>query len=543
MLTIQIKLVIVTVITAIAVLLYLNLPPDMDIFSHYHALACMLHPLSKYDTFRAGCSNLTLTIAGFIPWPRNYYYGGFSSIIPYGFLRFLLPFWQSGMLMSVLWAGLALWALVRLTAVNAWIASFLIAGNFLFAFNAMADIAWIMPLTALLFIIPCLIRASLEAQGNSQCKRWLWLQAALAMAIFYGTDVRPMFMYYLVGCSVFVLLAFQEEPNSLFKTAKRISISCAPAMALTTLLLSLLFFARTAGGWFYWKDIAHVSERFQSLGPYWRHVVNLFTTYMLQFPNSGGLFYGLESYALLASPMRLDYVLLTLPFWVIALFIYYRYSVVSFSNAAPLMHRRMVRGLFVGAIVLFLVISLDMRSRHGFYIIPATAYMLAALTLCTDYLWRKQAIRLMPIVVLLGVSQIICTFYVVTQKPVHSRSWDRIPILNIINQPQVGDSAVIVHLDWGTYFISALFGAKNQIVTYNDPIRLEELRRLKAIAQKEHRALLFVKLSHRSLANFEMIKNEVPDLQKIFPTDNQSSEWEAWAQAPLAEKLAKNPAP
>lgn len=82
-------------------------------------------------------------------------------------------------------------------------------------------------------------------------------------------------------------------------------------------------------------------------------------------------------------------------------------------------------------------------------------------------------------------------FFVASTIATHS-SWERSKIFDFLQQEEIGKEYIVTHLNWGTYYVSALYGHKEQLVIYVEPINHEEAMKVLYLSKETGRKILCV---------------------------------------------------
>jgi hypothetical protein len=139
---------------AAGIILY-YIPPDMDVFNQYHALACWHYPNSVLHSFREPCDDgLKLKLFGDISWWRSYRYVGATYSMLYYPLFLLWPSRYSVTILCVLVMALGIFAASRLLKIQLWIATLLLAATFPIFFYTIYDYGQLTLQLCLLYALP-----------------------------------------------------------------------------------------------------------------------------------------------------------------------------------------------------------------------------------------------------------------------------------------------------------------------------------------------------------------------------------------------------
>lgn len=535
----MITLAILIITGAIAVFV----PPDMDSFIQFQPIGCTVH--SHPGTV---CGKWDLTVAGFIHWQRAYDFHGLGiySLIYYP-LYLVFPVWQSAIALNLLWMGLTLFFFVRLTRINPWIAALVWGGNFFFVYNMLHDYQVdynIVLCCAVPWLVNCILAAHTARQR-------LALNVILGIAVFLSLEYKPVITTY---APVMVILAIIFNKQFIANTITahtlclRMLKTCSPALILIFTLSLLIIFARLPNGSPFLNLLQVINLHYESYTqflPYLTHVKNLLVTYMLNFPNSGGIIYGQQDLALVNGPLDMAGVVITAPFWMMIAWLYWRFYRAKVHATDPSLYHRsasQITLLLVSALMTLLLIGINTKTRHAFHLLPVMICVLGATAVCLDYLYRYGQIRLgLPTVMLLA-TQLLCTAYVLHQEPRPPYAWDRIKALDYVAQPSIANRAIIANLDWGTYFMLNLYGAPHQML-YGGPHGIvsnqNSMQTLQQLANENHRLVVFIGKHDRFEAG-SVIFHVFPKLRRLYPPHAAAEKasaftWEVWGEDKLLE--------
>jgi hypothetical protein len=132
---------------------------------------------------------------------------------------------------------------------------------------------------------------------------------------------------------------------------------------------------------------------------------------------------------------------------------------------------------------------------------------------------------------------------VLSRAPMPNSNWERLEAFRVVDSPEFARSHLVSHLDWGTFSIDALYGPRDQIVTYNEPLLTgRELEKLIGIARANDRRLAFVRRSV-TVSDWGLIAARLPELRQVWPDGAKGdgavgrlpeapsrSSWQVWAE-------------
>ena len=534
-LTLTARCVIILSVCLVVGAIAVSIAPDMDIFLPFHIIACKYYPFAYLNRFRESCDgHFGLTIAGFIPWMRAAEYQGMACSIFYFPLFLLFPYWESALLLAAIFIALSVWFFIRFSGVNPWIALFLFGANFFFIFNQLHDISPVALHVMLLFFIPWMAGQIVVAQGRG---RYIALNIALGLLVFLGFEYKLTFIYY-VGGGILLAVCGLGQPAGFWQRTALLARKCAPAMLLCGALYALLLSARLEDGRTYWQYLSFELPLryppFHTVQDYLWHLGMLVNTYLENFPNSSLLAYDFQFNAAYNW-------WITLPFWLCAALAYgafFRQCRLA-PDAQTLRCERMVRGCLLAAIITLLLLAGNTMVRYAFHLVPVLAFVIAGMALCVDYLYARHLRVAWALGGMLLLSQLACIAAVASKEARDEFGWSRFPALEYIKRPEIASHALITHIDWGTYYISALYGPKDQMVTYTQELDSHPawIAALKQIADVNGRYLVLVRKAN-SMYDLTSVLKVFPSLHRVFPAEQQRSGWEVWSEdAPTARRV------
>ncbi|MDD5439640.1 MAG: hypothetical protein PHS37_05595 [Candidatus Omnitrophica bacterium] len=101
--------------------------------------------------------------------------------------------------------------------------------------------------------------------------------------------------------------------------------------------------------------------------------------------------------------------------------------------------------------------------------------------------------------------------------------------LNEFLNRQYADRSVLVVIDWGFYFLKALYGPKSQCVVYITPFnKAKQAEMLKIVLEETGRKALFIGRTD-SESDLALIRRYFPDLAEL-KTDFDTGRWRIWYQ-------------
>jgi hypothetical protein len=444
-------------------------PMGMDESLPYHALACLDYPFAKLHTFREGCDGrYDLKLFG-LHIPGSFQYAGGLSSLLYApvFFLFRAPAGQY-------WFGIAFFLvfammMARLMAKPA-LGLPVVLSFFPFLFQFIHDTGpihfsmLVFPLGAVLFR-----RMTAEKQNN----RWLYA-LGLALIVFLALEDKIFFVYLLPGVAFFSLAFTGEENWAAFSARlKKFWLPVLGAIILTAAGLLTLLFADSSG-MTYLKHVESVAENKFS-------AELIFQTFLI-------FFFAWPAYAhrIFTMPSS-DFINAFMPDIALALCLFTVCCSLAFLKRlrpfylAPRTCMLVLSFIAIGAT--FLILGNVWAGHHFVFM------WVPLIVLFVDLLATLQS------AVLIGVTAI---FFVTSALPVLELSlWpietntarDRENIFAYFQDKKLAASAIINYSTWGGYYINALYGPKDQLVTYIQPLTHTDAQKLLALAHKTGRRI------------------------------------------------------
>ena len=119
------------------------------------------------------------------------------------------------------------------------------------------------------------------------------------------------------------------------------------------------------------------------------------------------------------------------------------------------------------------------------------------------------------------------------KQPSDYATWDKMEMLEFLNSEFASES-VIVHLDWGTYYIDSLYGPKDQLVTWLEPVDAKDdlekdLEKIKKLANHKNRSIVFVRKKETG-SDWSLVQKPFKTLKRVYPEGARDGTyaWEVW---------------
>lgn len=508
------------------------IPAYMDEPSSFHPIACRYFPNARLHSLREPCNGwYDLLWNGKAVWTRGFHYVGALNAL------FYLPFylvWNnilSMRLYTFCWLSLLGLGWSRIVSAPFWLGLLVCFLQYDILHTTIREYGPTAALSAATFLVPLLFRQIIRARGV----KYIAWSTLCGLTLFIPFEIKGIFVYSLPGIGLLCLSVMIAEHRRGIRWTT-ILMRCLPASFIGLLLTSILLNLRTAWGAPYWTELFGWNDKSGviDLQHYLGHAIDMFNRYAFNIAGVNDVIHEPLSDSLRNLGLALSYC-----FWGAALGgCIYAYTISRDRNhqkpAVDILPYYNSICILAGLITLLLVTT-NANSARAYHMLPAVIFLTAPIIqmLWHLYLQRRSVFLFLTSVFALSSA---CTAGILLKSQVKvSNSDDRLPIFELLRTPSVGDHYTIVHLDWGTYYVSALYGRKEQLVSYAEPMNEfhgttggYQLKDLRAVSAQIDRPLLFVGLNNPQ--NWQRLVSQVPTLHRIYPSDGQNSTWEVWAE-------------
>lgn len=526
-------------LSAMVGLICFAIPGNIDEHSALHALACWYFPANTQNVgFIDDCYRFKLWLFGQQVWERSYYYlGAVPSLLYYPLYRL----WASPL--SAQCMGIALYALSivgasRLLRVPLWCALIAFASNYFLLYLAVRDFGGVAIHIAAAIFLPLLAKRVVDASSRAHYIGYSMLLAALMFAAF---ETKPIFVYLIPSICILTLVAYPEwiaGKIQFLHVCRRLLPAGVGALFLIACLVSLSITE--------YRDVSYFSMLTKANGGSMHeagyearlarsvdcvaHVTS--TVSFLRRSGSTNCAWT-PHYAQWIDPAMPRMVSLLYLGWVMVL-------IAACAYWRPATRKPIGWLLAAGFLVLILVnMHGGARQAHHYFmawVMWACALSVALLELRRSAVryWNAGAIGLC----LAGLSIAVMNSYIIADPAV---SWDRWAVMRKLDQDDIAPLAMVVDLQWGTYFTSSLYGPREQFeVHYKDfsrrtwRVRGAFLQHARNTAWRSGRELLFVGM--RRNVQWHMIRRAFPTMVQLYPPAGEPATWVIWGDAHWLQK-------
>lgn len=509
-------------ICSTVLLLYLFLiyfiPPDMDEFAYHHALACWQFPYSFTNIFREACNGIydLSVFSTYLPLRSSPYTGISLSLIYYP-LYLLWNDYHSTRILGIISLFLIAYLITRITKAKFIEIAPLILFSLPIVFQMLVDTGPIVYQTAMVLLIPFLL--------YKYYKNIFWAFLC-GLLLFLGIEQKPLFVLVLPSIGIFTLfLLYPKFTQGENKEKLRIILNLTVAFLTVAILTAILFYLPTRTGIPYWDQLrSHSPIGLLDFTSQWRHFGEKLFPFFYSFVNFGHRIYGMKD----------SFDMLTLLFWLfvlvlviinIVLLVYPKESTKEERGINKDDVRLILGGLLSFLLVLGLI-NLTAESDSGHHIIFAFPFLyicIAILLKLVRKFYKQIAVLLYTGIILINV---LLGFSVLSFQPEATDEWSRVRIIEDLQKNEIAHNNIYVVLDWGVYYILSLFGSKDQMVLYIQPLNdLSQVQEVKTIAQKYNRDLIFI-ARKQSVSNISLIESYFYPIEKIsYPQESRTDSW------------------
>ncbi|MDP2652616.1 MAG: hypothetical protein Q8Q08_01135 [Candidatus Omnitrophota bacterium] len=487
---------------------------NMDEFLQYHALACHYYPHNQLNVFRESCREYELAIVPGQYWPlRSYFYvGSFPGLLYFPLFK-LWPSPYSARLLGLLFLTAQAFLLTRLFRTRFLLNLCLLLVFFPYAFQHMAETGPVSFQITSVFLICYLIKKWTSAAGREDM---LWrYPLSIGLVLFLGIWIKLAYFFVLPGILLLIIYFIFDRRKALFSPhcRKKFFLQSAVSGLLAALPSWMLLNAKDYRGDPYYAemqryaarspfDLDGVSTHFRArILPYFSDPIKA-AHYLFETPERS---WSPEGMILIAS--------------ILALLICGCVCLIK-SN------KRMTFALLNILLFLLTVFALSLSSQTWamHHVVLSFPFLLLALFEMAVNIPRK-AIVIAILAVFLFVNGKL--YSQLPQLPAqtfdHASLWKFNQFLN----EKFDDRYAFVTMDWGMYYLKALYGRKDQcaLFFYIEHL-MENPGQLREVLRKSKRKAVFI-LCTKAQASYHLSRKLVYNLPMAEPGFD-AGYWRAW---------------
>lgn len=510
-------------ISLAAVWLFSGIPFNNDSFSSYLNLVALRSPLNALDP---STRMLDLAPLGWRYLPlRSYAYIGSISSLFYLPLYLLWPSPHSARLMGLLMLGIqaAIFSrLIGLRALSCFAVLLLCMPYSLLHILEPGATAYQITITCLIVL---LARGWFRSLGTGGARGVLY-PAAIAALVFLGIWCKLSFVCHLPAIALFMLLYAVENRRSLAGTAprRRFLLHCIVVLYVCGIPTAALLGAkvRPPGEGRYYQCTADVVDEAVGELPYaytpWRqflYISNYFTNPL----RAAHLAYRIPRTATLSGLMLCAVVVLLLG-----------YGIVRLRD-----RERIVRFIATGLLSCGMVLAALLANPAAFcmhHVVLAYPFALMAVLAVLSGLRGDMTVRV------LLVAFLALNGYQFYRMPgLDYREWEKanpghalVPSFGPLNERlnAYASRYVFVHVDWGLYYLKALYGSEDQCNLAVWPLDSErKVGLVRSICEKTGRRPLFIRIKERSGTDLAFLERHFPGIMPM-ELGFDAGSWGVW---------------
>lgn len=519
------EVVVMLAVSFLVVYLFAYVPLNADSYVMYSNLAWRYYPLNRLE-WQSALFDLAPFGGHYLPLRADTYIGSINSLIYYPFFL-LWPSPHSVRLMQVIALGLQAFLIWRLTGYDMLKCFFILLSFMPYAFSHILDVSVTgFQLTAAYLLIYLISR---WMQSFRRDDRWCWVYpACIGLVMFLGVWAKLQFVSFWPVTAIFLLEAAVKNRDMLTAHSGRARFlrQCILMAAIAGLLTALLLNSWCGSG-------LSSKVRYYEWGP-------RFIKIALE---EGGYTY---------SPMS----------HIVEMLQYFTNPLQGAEFIYRTGMRATVSGVAIATIVAILLVHGTLRLRAsgigtGFVAACACAIavLLVIITLHPGMGFMRHIIMVYPfillaifhirarlpedktITVLLSAFVILNAYQYYKLTKMDYRSWERMhppgyglvpdfaALRGAIN-PYSG-THLYAHVDWGTYYIAALYGNRNQCNLNSWPLdSVDAAKMVRRICRKTGRKAIFIRMHERSGTPLPFLKKQFPSIVRL-PV-RAGAGWEVW---------------
>jgi hypothetical protein len=454
------------VFTALWAILFV--PMCMDEALPYHPLACLAYPFAKFHVFREGCDGRYDLVLFGLHIPSAYHYAGFLSSLLYAPVYFV--FHTPG---AQLWFGLIFFVLfaclfARLLPPTA-LSLPIILSFFPLLFQFIHDTG---PVRFSLLAYPLGAMWFRQMTAAKEGQRWAFA-LGLALLVFLGTEDKIFFVYLLPGYSFFCL-AFLDEKSwaGFWARLKRHYVSILFTVFLSGVGIAVLF-CGTMHEEGYFKYLREMAQETYGV----ERTLKTLLLYLLAWPVYAHRVFQMTKPDTLSS-LTINIIVASVFFMLGGIFAFLKKS-----PGCPAPRTTMLMLSFVVTLIIFLAFSNVWAGHHFIFLwIPLLALLI-------DFFAARAASGgLMTMAFFYAASALSVLVLMSWPFDVQSAP-ERENIFAYFQDAPRADAAIINYSSWGGYYLSALYGPKNQLVTYTEPMTNGDAQKLYLLSRRTNRRI------------------------------------------------------
>lgn len=478
-------------------------PFHQDEFIHYIFIRCAEHPYLQMFV-REDCTgfwHLNFLNTGYLLPLRAYWYAGSIPALFYYPLYLVWTSPTSARLLGVLWLMVQAGILSKLFRIRF---SFILAGLLLFFPYFFQHIVDTGPVAIQITSIYLLYSLFLAWTKTEKMRYALYT----ALVLFICVWTKLVYLWFFPGIAVLFLLAVQEKKSKLQRVSLPLLKQIGVSIAVSTGLLSLLFLSTDP----------FIEGKFV-------YLATLLQGESYSFADIVRNFWSLDAVRLLLNPLETSHRIFHVgPAGLFA----YIYDALTFGTlpvallVLSLLRKKELSSVIRTSAVLYgmflLTFFFALRTKEVWamhHIVLSFPFLvLGYLVLFREWKTiRNIRVRSVPfssVVILLACVWVVLNalwFSVFYRQPVRSMAdVSRNSIHHILNDPYLAKNYIYISLENGLYFYQALYGHKDQSITFKNPLTEEwQIRQIQDLSTQTGRKILFVYDTVDTYSDYDLI--------------------------------------
>lgn len=488
-------------------------PFNMDEFLSYHTLASHYYHLNKLNTFREGANAYDL-----VPFPNLYlplrsfgYVGIVHDIIYYPLFK-LWPSPYSARFLGLIMLIIQAYFINKIFKINILISFIFLLSCMPYVFQHLVDTGPVTFHLTSIFCICYLAHRWVVHIKNGYSNSWRY-PLVIGLILFLGIWAKLAYFFILPAIIILIFyyiisseISFKNQPMS-----KILIRDLSILFGIAAILSFILLFAQQPDGSRYFRVVTNEKGINFFKFNVWIEQVKQFATFFLNPLKSAHRVFIIKN-SITLKGFFLCSVMIAL----------------IYSGIWQLRLKKEKVSFIILNISLFfltlLLMSVNSRVWAMHHIVLSFPFLILALF----YIYSK--LRNNRIVLFLISLAIIINFNLYfdlgSLKYKDHDHPSKQKINTLVNKKFSGQYVFIV-IDWGMYYLKALYGEKKQCVLYMEPlVENEQIVQIKKILDKTQRKAVFIGRSD-SVSDLQLIKREFPGLVQL-KTNFDTGKWFVW---------------
>jgi len=467
---------------ALAVWAVFFVPMNMDEALYYHPIACFDHPFSYLHVFRDACGpHNELRLFFGVSLPMSLAYTGIFSALIYAPFHYLFHGPAGQYVFGIMCLLLFAWQMTRLGRAS-WLSMPLVSAFFPVAYQFIHDTGPI-KFPFLLFTTAALLaRGAGERKKTAQAALSI-LSGLLTVAAVYD----KIFLLFLLPGLFFFILAFVYDGDDWAGFTAAIG-KIRPAVFLTAAIVC-----------------AGTAVLLSAVGPDGKSYLDRLRS--LEYAESAPL------------TQFLRFLLLYLTFW--PAYAHRAFDAIDVFDPQNIVFVCLAGGLLAAGILGAISGGLRLKRPRTVMLLLSFASIIAVfsifrniwaghhfvfmwiplLAIFVEYAGCAAGMRRTAFLSLFLVLNLLCVFVLAPLPQARHSARDRQTVLNHFQDERLAGKSVVTYISWGGYFLHALYGPRDQLITYIQPMNEKDSQKLLDISRQTGRDIYIVCLTGETIVS------------------------------------------